>query len=272
MGNFSNIDGGSVDRKYARVMRARISKGPVKLVTEKEYIFVPKGKRSSVAESIIGIEISSDAISLENLANTSVERMGKLISLDIDYRKIGGDVTMVRLRIRPEDVGKNIYETLVNVTRRLSECVEYKKICEEIDIHGRFLEDVVVGGINLSRAVGEYLREAYEYTEGIWEITRQDVCSNDKGRRVTAVRHAIFYAMRKKFSSGSSFKRDGTRLSSNDIATIMGGKNHATVLLGCKRIEEALKENGRMIDNFDSVSDVVRKVVDVLGVDMTVPQ
>jgi len=40
--------------------------------------------------------------------------------------------------------------------------------------------------------------------------------------------------------------RKHTRMSSSEIGRVMGGKNHATVLLACRRIEELVERNADM--------------------------
>lgn len=230
-------------------------------VVYKDFVFY---LREEVAGSQIQIDISSDAMSLENLTNASVEQIGKQVSFETDYSKVGGDVTNVRLKIHPNDIGKNIFEMLFSVARGVVECEEYKRIQEEIGVYGRYLGEVGVGDIKLSKDVGEYLERAYKFAENSWGITREDICSSRKTRDVARVRHAIFYALRNRFSNGNGYGGK-LGLSSCDIAKIMNRSNHATVLLGCKRVKEVLEKKKKKVKDFNSVEETLEEIVDVLG-------
>ena len=63
-------------------------------------------------------------------------------------------------------------------------------------------------------------------------LTPANMHSSKKDRTVALARHLSMYLSRKH-----------TRMSSSEIGRVMGGKNHATVLLACKRIEELLEKN-----------------------------
>jgi len=63
-------------------------------------------------------------------------------------------------------------------------------------------------------------------------ITPADIHSSRKDRTVALARHFGMYLIRKH-----------TRMSSSEIGRFMGNKNHATVLLACKKIEQLLKNN-----------------------------
>jgi len=63
-------------------------------------------------------------------------------------------------------------------------------------------------------------------------ITPANMHSSKKNRTVALARHLSMYLTRKH-----------TRMSSSEIGRVMGGKNHATVLLACKRIEELIGKN-----------------------------
>jgi len=65
-----------------------------------------------------------------------------------------------------------------------------------------------------------------------FDITPANMHSSKKNRTVALARHLSMYLTRKH-----------TRMSSSEIGRVMGGKNHATVLLACRRIEELLKKN-----------------------------
>jgi chromosomal replication initiator protein len=66
-------------------------------------------------------------------------------------------------------------------------------------------------------------------------ITPANIHSSKKNRTVALARHFSMYLTRKH-----------TKMSSSEIGRVMGNKNHATVLLACKRIEELMKNNGEL--------------------------
>jgi chromosomal replication initiator protein len=63
-------------------------------------------------------------------------------------------------------------------------------------------------------------------------ITPANIHSSKKDRTVALARHFSMYLARKH-----------TKMSSSEIGRFMGNKNHATVLLACKKIEDMLKRN-----------------------------
>ncbi|MBL7107393.1 MAG: chromosomal replication initiator protein DnaA [Phycisphaerae bacterium] len=65
-----------------------------------------------------------------------------------------------------------------------------------------------------------------------FEATITDLHSSKKNKTVSLARHFSMYIARKH-----------TNMSSPEVGRFMGGKNHATVLLACKKIEEAIKTN-----------------------------
>jgi chromosomal replication initiator protein len=63
-------------------------------------------------------------------------------------------------------------------------------------------------------------------------ITPANIHSSKKDRTVALARHFSMYLTRKH-----------TKMSSSEVGRFMGNKNHATVLLACKRIEDLLKRD-----------------------------
>jgi len=63
-------------------------------------------------------------------------------------------------------------------------------------------------------------------------ITAANLHSSRKDRTVALARHFSMYLARKH-----------TKMSSSEIGRCMGNKNHATVLMACKKIEEQVKQN-----------------------------
>jgi len=66
-------------------------------------------------------------------------------------------------------------------------------------------------------------------------ITPANIHSSKKDRTVALARHFSMYLTRKH-----------TKMSSSEVGRFMGNKNHATVLLACKKIEDLLKRNAEL--------------------------
>ena len=66
-------------------------------------------------------------------------------------------------------------------------------------------------------------------------LTPADLHSSRKDRTISTARHFSMYMARKL-----------TKMSSPEIGRFMGGKNHATVLLACKKIEEMIERNAEI--------------------------
>ncbi|MBN2269405.1 MAG: chromosomal replication initiator protein DnaA [Sedimentisphaerales bacterium] len=66
-------------------------------------------------------------------------------------------------------------------------------------------------------------------------LTPANIHSSKKGRTVALARHFSMYLTRKH-----------TKMSSCEVGRFMGGKNHATVLLACRKIEDLLKRNAEL--------------------------
>ena len=66
-------------------------------------------------------------------------------------------------------------------------------------------------------------------------ITPANIHSSKKDRTVALARHFSMYLTRKH-----------TKMSSSEVGRFMGNKNHATVLLACRRIEDLVKKNAEI--------------------------
>ena len=66
-------------------------------------------------------------------------------------------------------------------------------------------------------------------------ITPASIHSSKKNRTVALARHFSMYLTRKH-----------TKMSSSEIGRVMGNKNHATVLLACRKIEDLMKRNAEL--------------------------
>ena len=69
-------------------------------------------------------------------------------------------------------------------------------------------------------------------------ITPASIHSSKKDRTVALARHFSMYLSRKH-----------TKMSSSEIGRFMGNKNHATVLLACKKVESQIKQNAELYWN-----------------------
>jgi chromosomal replication initiator protein len=63
-------------------------------------------------------------------------------------------------------------------------------------------------------------------------LTPANLHSSKKDRTVSLARHFSMYLARKH-----------TKMSSSEVGRFMGNKNHATVLLACKKVEEQIRQN-----------------------------
>ena len=63
-------------------------------------------------------------------------------------------------------------------------------------------------------------------------ITPANIHSSKKDRTVALARHFSMYLVRKH-----------TKMSSSEIGRVMGNKNHATVLLACRKVEDLIAQN-----------------------------
>jgi chromosomal replication initiator protein len=117
------------------------------------------------------------------------------------------------------------------------------------ELEGALLKLVALAALqnqkpNLAMA-GEILAEHLARTDPIVHIsdiesavatyfgtTPANIHSSKKDRTIALARHFSMYLARKH-----------TRMSSSEIGRFMGNKNHATVLLACKKIEELIKQN-----------------------------
>ncbi|MBN1795124.1 MAG: hypothetical protein JW804_00465, partial [Sedimentisphaerales bacterium] len=66
-------------------------------------------------------------------------------------------------------------------------------------------------------------------------LTPADIHSSKKDRTISTARHFSMYLARKH-----------TNMSSPEVGRFMGNKNHATVLLACKKVEDLLKRNAEV--------------------------
>lgn len=81
--------------------------------------------------------------------------------------------------------------------------------------------DPIVQISDIEQAVADY-----------FQVCNSDIRSSKKDRTISLARHFCMYMARKH-----------TKMSSPEIGRFLGNKNHATVLLACKKIEEKVSKN-----------------------------
>jgi len=134
----------------------------------------------------------------------------------------------------PEDVVKYIAENLRTNVRELEgallKLIAYSSLQNEkitLDMAQTVLAehlartDPIVHISDIESAVATY-----------FGITPASIHSSKKDRTVTLARHFSMYLTRKH-----------TKMSSPEVGRFMGNKNHATVLLACKKVEELISRN-----------------------------
>jgi len=109
------------------------------------------------------------------------------------------------------------YATLQN--ERLSLAIAETVLAEHIERC-----DPIVHVSDIEAAAGAY-----------FGVTPASLHSAKKGRTVSLARHFSMYLTRKH-----------TNMSSSEVGRYMGGKNHATVLVACKKIEEMLERDAEV--------------------------
>lgn len=141
-----------------------------------------------------------------------------------------------RMRM-PEEVIKYIAENLRTNVRELEgalvKLVAYSSLQNEkitLEMTQTVLAehlsrtDPIVHASDIEAAVAAY-----------FGITPANIRSPKKDRTITLARHFSMYLTRKH-----------TKMSSPEIGRFLGNKNHATVLLACKRVEELLTQNAEL--------------------------
>jgi chromosomal replication initiator protein len=68
-----------------------------------------------------------------------------------------------------------------------------------------------------------------------FSVSSSALHSSKKDRTVSLARHFSMYLARKH-----------TKMSSSEIGRLLGDKNHATVLVACKKVEEQLSRNAQL--------------------------
>jgi chromosomal replication initiator protein len=134
----------------------------------------------------------------------------------------------------PETVIKYIAEQLKNSVRELEGAM--LKLIAFSALQNRKITLLMAREIlaeNLSRTDPiVHISDIESAVSTFFGITTTNLHSSKKSRTITIARHFSMFLARKH-----------TKMSSPEIGRCMGNKNHATVLLACKRVEDNLKRN-----------------------------
>jgi len=156
------------------------------------------------------------------------------------------------------------FQTRCEICRRYAESIN-KKIPEDVviyiadnlrsnvrELQGALLKLVAFASLQNAKIslamAGEVMAEHIERCDPVvhlsdiesavtafFGITPAAIHSSKKSRTIAMARHFSMYLVRKH-----------TRMSSSEIGRLLGGKNHATVLLACKKIEEHIAQNAQL--------------------------
>ena len=220
----------------------------------------------SVDKEIINIIVSGEfgVKTLEGLIKGSLSEMGEQISLDVGSVD-NTPFTRVNVRIRPDDVGRGIYETLKNIAENVVKCEKYQETMTYFGGYNKYLGNWDTERFPLKMDVGLYLNEAYRFAEEKWGVTREELVSKGGLHKISRVRGAIFYALKRKFPNGNYDVGGGegvVGLSTVDIGEIFG-KDHSTVCVVLKEIRKVLSEP--KVKRTGVVGDILEEVVNALG-------
>jgi chromosomal replication initiator protein len=150
--------------------------------------------------------------------------MGKLISAEA--RAGGGKPDKI-----PEDVIRFVAEKIRSNVRELEGAMlKLIAFCalQNHTITLAMAEEVLAEHLDRCDPV-VHVSEIETVVAAYFSTTPAHIHSSKKDRTVTTARHFTMYLARKH-----------TQLSLSEVGKLMGNKNHATVLMGCRRIEEAL--------------------------------
>ena len=103
--------------------------------------------------------------------------------------------------------------------------------CLSLSLRGRGKSDTPVSGYALDDHVSDIEAVVATY----FGITPASIRSSKKDRTVALARHFSMYLARKH-----------TKMSASEIGRVMGNKNHATVLLACRNIENLIERNAEL--------------------------
>ena len=222
----------------------------------------------------IYIQITSVGVPrLDNCGLLSAAELGKQISYESFYDKTS-EVSRVRIRIHPDDFGRDLTKTLTGITKNAGEnkmYLETLKEREEEANHLRWYLGCWEGSDpEFDKAVAKYLGEGYTFLQNRWPkagLTFGEITSPCKESNLVIARRAFMYCLRNRFPNGEKVSR---QLSFPEIGKIFGGKNHATVILAEREVEEALPRGCEL--DFGDIGGTLEFIIEALGGIRTKPQ
>ncbi|MHC4196027.1 MAG: helix-turn-helix domain-containing protein, partial [Planctomycetota bacterium] len=137
----------------------------------------------------------------------------------------------------PESVIKYTAEHLRNNVRELEgallKLIAYSALQNrKIDLH--MAKEVLAEHLARTDPI-VHISDIESAVSAFFGITPANLHSAKKSRKIAMARHFSMYLARRH-----------TKMSSPEIGKCMGNKNHATVLMACKKIEDQLKRNAEL--------------------------
>ena len=127
-------------------------------------------------------------------------------------------------------IAENIRSNVRELEGAILKLVAYASLCNEV-ISLAMAQQVLAEHISRTDPI-VHISDIESAVTTFFGITPADVHSSKKDRTVSLARSFSMYLARKY-----------TKMSFPEIGRLMGNKNHATVILACRKIEEMLKNN-----------------------------
>lgn len=178
-----------------------------------------------------------------------LESLGGIISLET--LRGGEYVHGLRVTIKPTQRTNDLFKVLSDHEKKIRMCDEYREILKQLEL-ARSVENHHLGNLfendyQLRSEIHSYMGEVYDFTKSEYGVSKKDLCSDLKPKKIVKIRTAIFYLLQTKFP----------KLGSVEIGRILK-KNHATVLTSVKRIEDS--STGIDPDNLEkSFKSIIRR-------------
>lgn len=172
---------------------------------------------------------------------------------------------------------QKIKEMNVIIDREIIEYVAHNITNSVRDLEGALLKlnaHIMLTGEKLSPAIAQYLlgnsvkssaplitpESVLACTTAFFSITTQDIKSSRKDRTISLARAVAMYILREK-----------TDMSLPEIGREFGGKNHATVILACKKIKSLIEKDIQAqwkvqgLSRRENINTVIRQLTDSIG-------
>lgn len=172
----------------------------------------------------------------EKLVNRFVS--GMVVKIDAPELKVRKNICLQYCRNMkkhiPDSVVNYIAENIRSNVRELEgaliKVIAFSSLqCKRLDLH--MAKEVLAEHLCRTDPI-IHISDIESNVSTFFGLTPADIHSSKKDRTISIARHISMYLARKH-----------TNMSSPEIGRFMGGKNHATVLLACKKIEDMLKRN-----------------------------